>query len=208
MSFTFDHDNQTVDFAALPPKSQVWLAKEGFSHGYGNRVASSVIGDFRAAARKAWIEANSQDAWKALTKTEQGAVEKAGIPSPDSEAYRQAIAEGRGEFLKSLSEGTLSEGRATGPRKSALEIEMEAIAKSETIKILTDKGGFTASAKKRVPKADDLFEIGNESVSFADLCARRLARNEDRISKAAAKILADREKNANKATAESLEEAF
>lgn len=206
--FTFDHDGNTINFGGLPLKSQVWLAKEGFSHGYGNRVASSVIGDFRAAARKTWIDGASAEAWKALSKADQSSIEKSGIPASDSDAYRDAIKAGRTEFLMSLLDGTLSEGRATGPRKSPLEIESEAIAKSETIKILTDKGLFVVTAKKRVPKADDVYEIGNETVAFADLVARRLARFNERIVKAAAKIIADREKSAAKAGAEDLSEAF
>lgn len=208
MSFTFEHDGHAIDFGALPTKSQVWLAKEGFSHGYGNRVASSVIGDFRAEARKAWIEAHSADAWKALSKSEQSAIEKSGIPDSDSAEYREAIKAGREEFLTAMLVGELSEGRATGPRKSPLEVEMESIAKVETIKILIEKRLFFVSAKRRVPKADDEFVLGSETVSFADLCARRLARQRDRIERQAAKILAEREKAANKAGAEDLAEAF
>lgn len=197
-----------ITFENLPAASQVWILKEGVTHGAGNRVAAKVIGDFRAQARKAWVDANSAEAWKALDKAEQSKIEKLGIPDPDDESYRNALTEGRKEFFAALADGTLGEGRQAGPRKSPLEIEMEAIAKRETFEIFVKQGLFVATSKRRVPKADDEFNIKGETLDYSSWCERRLARNSARIEAQARKILAERDKAANKAGAEALEEAF
>lgn len=206
--FTIEYDGREVDFGKLPAKSQVWLAREGFAHGYGNRVASKVIGLFRSEGRKAWIAANSAEAWKALSDSEQGKVEKSNIPDSTGEAYRAAIDAARADFMAELEAGTLSEGRAAGPKRTPLEVECDSIARRETIEILTKQGLFVVTAKKRVPKADDEFAIKGETVTFEDLCDRRFSRFAERIEREAKKILADREKAVAKVAGEGVDEAF
>lgn len=208
MSFTIEYDNREVDFAKLPVKSQAWLAREGFAHGYGNRVASKVIGAFRAQGRKDYIAKEGDMAWKALADSAQAHVEKSAIPASDSEEYRAAIDAARAAFMAELEAGTLSEGRAAMPKRSPLEVEMDSIARRETIEILTKQGLFVVSAKRRVPKAEDEFQIKSETVTFEDLCDRRLARFAERIEREAKKIIADREKAVAKVAGEGVDEAF
>jgi hypothetical protein len=211
--FTITHNDKSFDFGSLPLASQIKLASRGLAHMRGNEVVASVIGDFRREARKAWIAANSDDAWKALSDEAKVKIEKKGIPATDSDAYKRAVDVARVEFDNNLVAGTLSEGRTVGPRKSPLEIECGAIARRETIEILSKKNGdgralFEATAKKRVPKDEDVFSLKGESVTFADLIERRFARFEERITKEAKKVIADREKAAAKAGNEDVGEAF
>lgn len=206
--FTIEYDSVNVDFGALPAKSQVWLAREGFAHGYGNRVASKVIGKFRADARKTWQASNEDGAWAKLTAAEQSKIEKAGIPDSEGGEYREAIMAARADFMVELNAGTLSEGRVAGPKRTPLEVEMDAIARRETIEILLKNGLFVVSAKKRVPKSDDEFVIKGETVTFDDLCDRRQAREQTRIEKEARKVIAARDASAAKAAGESVDEAF
>lgn len=207
-SFTIEHNGATFDFGALPLASQRALAYAGIVHHRGNRVASKVVGTFRTKARQAWIAANSAEAWGKLSDADVTSIEKAGVPATDSDAYRAMVAEILADTDAAIMAGSLGEGRPSAVKLSPLETESAAIAKRETIEILTKQGLFVASAKRRVPKADDEFILAGKSREFAELCESRLARFADRIEREAKKVLADREKAVARVGGEDLAEAF
>lgn len=167
-------DNLSVDFATLPEASQFALAQRGFTHIFGNEVASRV---------HAWAgqegQANSDD--KAVIKAWKDA-------NADKLAAQTAVVQS--DMLKALNEGTLG-ARVAGPRLTPVETIANQMARKEIEDILRTN-------KIKVPKKDDKVKMPDGEFTMAELIARRLAKFGERIN-AAAKKEADRRAKATAA---------
>ena len=204
-TFTIEHDGATFDFAALPPASQRALAREGLVHIRGNRVASKVVGYFRQQAAKDYNAAHGEGAFGKLDAATASRLAKEAIPDSESDAYQAKVREFRAETDKAILEGTLGDGRVAGPKMSPLEAEMEAIAKRELLVILVEKGIFTPSAKRRVPKPGDVFELKDGDRTYESFLAGYQAKHAERLEREAKAEIAKREKAAAKVAGQDLD---
>lgn len=143
-------DNLSVDFAALPEASQFALAQRGFTHIFGNEVASRVHS--WAGAEE---QANSDD--KATIKAWKDA-------NPDKLAAQAAIVQA--DMLKALNEGTLG-ARVSGPRLTPLDTMRRKIAREQIENILRTN-------KIKVPKKDDKIKMPDGEFTMEELIVRRL----------------------------------
>ena len=205
MSFTIEHDGATFDFGTLPIASQRALAREGLVHIRGNRVASKVVGFYRSQAAKDYNAEHGEGAFAKLDSAAQSRIAKASIPDSESEEYISKVREFRAEADAAIMAGTLSEGRVAGPKQTPLEAEMEAIAKRELLVILVEKGIFTPSAKRRVPKPGDVFELKDGDRTYESFLSGYSAKHAERIEREAKAELAEREKAAAKVAGQELD---
>lgn len=171
-------DNLTVDFDTLPEASRFALAQRGFTHVFGNEVASRVHSWAGAEG-----QANSDD--KAAIKAWKEA-------NPDKITAQTAAVQA--DMLKALNEGTLG-ARVAGPRLTPVETIANQMARKEIEDILRTN-------KIKVPKKDDKVSMPDGEFTMAELVARRLAKHGDRINKAAAAEAARRAKNTAAVTAD------
>lgn len=145
--------------ADIPEASFIALAARGFSHMLGNEVASKVT-----AAKKKFAEANEA------------------LLAEDEESYNEALAENvealehqyREEFLAKIMGGTLGV-RATGPRGSAIETVMRAVAIEELRAALGKKN------VKWPAKADDELTVGGKVYTRTGLVDAYLEKHGEKL---------------------------
>jgi hypothetical protein len=174
-------DSLNVDFAALPEVSQAALAQRGFTHVFGNEVASRVHS--RAMGEDG---ANSDD--KATVKAWKDA-------NPDKLAAWAA--EVSADFLAALNDGTLG-NRVSGPRLTPVETIARQMARKEIEDILR-------ANKIKVPTKDDKVKMPDGEFTMAELVTRRLEKFGDRINAAAKKEADRRAKQTDAVTANAAE---
>lgn len=174
-------DSLKVDFATLPEASQSALAQRGFTHVFGNEVASRVHS--RSMSEDG---ANSDD--KATVKAWKDT-------NPDKLAAWAA--EVSADFLKALTEGTLG-NRVSGPRLTPVETIARQMAKKEIEDILR-------ANKIKVPTKDDKVKMPDGEFTMTELVTRRLEKFGDRINAAAKKEADRRAKQTDAVTANATE---
>ena len=203
-AINLSYGEYSVDFATLPVATREAIANEGFTHYLGNRVASKVVGHFRAEGRKAFIADNSAEAWKALSKTEQAGIEKAALPDSESDAYLATIKIFRDETFAAMQAGTLGVTERT-PSKSPFETEIDKYVKEKVLAILKAQGLWKGAKN---PTTDQVFALVSGDRTFQSLLDGFYAKNKAEVDKHANKVLAEREKIRKAAEGVDLESAF
>lgn len=99
-------------------------------------------------------------------------------------------------FIASMAEGTLGQSISRGPRVDPVEAAEHAIAKREVIDVLRGAGLKTPKSEAKVKFAD------GQEYTMDELVERRLAKHGERITREAAKHVADLDRKAKKAKEE------
>lgn len=155
--------NHTIDSAALPEKSIAALLGRGFSHVFGNEVASQVTSKIKAELGDGH--------------------EKADIETFRNE-HADMVAGWHADFVaakvETLVNGTIGERTGSGPRGTALDTIKRAVAWEDVKAKLTAKG-------LSFPKGKDAkLEFGNgEKLTKGELITRYIAKNDEDVTKEA-----------------------
>ncbi len=153
------YGDHKVSIADIPTQSYIALAARGFSHMLGNEVASKVT-----AAKKKFAEANEA------------------LATESPEEYEEALAENvealetqyRAEMIAKIMGGTLGL-RATGPRGSAIETVMRAVAIEEL------KAALGKESVKWPAKADDEIIVRGITYTRTSLVEAYMAKHGKRL---------------------------
>ena len=173
------YGDHSVDFDALPEASKKALASRGLTHFLGNEQAAKLTNWAATRVAKAIKELG-----EAPAKSDVDAATEMATPNDAERATRKI--ELVAEALKTLHDGTVGV-RVGGPKADPIESIMSRLASVEVADVLR-------ANKAKMPKGDETVVIGGQSLTKAELIARRIAKHGDRLRKAAQKELADKAK--------------
>lgn len=168
------------DPALLPAITIERMLQRTFAHMLGNEVSSAIVSMIRTEDR-----AGKDASTEAVTAWREANAAQVSIWVKEKQA----------EILGKMDDGTLGVSGSRGPRVDPLakivwQLGIESVASSlRSLNLHSDKAA---------PKASKVFTLGKDQFTFADLVTRRIARDGEKLTVEATRVLAAREREAKR----------